>query len=79
MDAVEKAKYGWFWECPNGEKCIYRHALPQGYILKRDKKKIDELKKPQISLVDLIEKERNALGASLVICVEKWIKFFNYF
>lgn len=66
MDAVEKSKYGWFWECPNGEKCIYRHALPQGYILKKDKKKMDEQKRPDISLVDLIERERNALGSNLV-------------
>lgn len=73
MDAVEKSKYGWFWECPNGEKCIYRHALPQGYILKKDKKKMDEQKRPDISLVDLIERERNALGSNLVsilfICI----------
>ncbi|XP_055698420.1 zinc finger CCCH domain-containing protein 15 homolog [Phlebotomus papatasi] len=61
LDAVEKNKYGWFWECPNGEKCIYRHALPQGYVLKRDKKILD--KKPEISLVDLIESERAALGS----------------
>ncbi|KAH8401315.1 hypothetical protein KR009_004488 [Drosophila setifemur] len=60
LEAVEKSKYGWFWECPNGEKCIYRHALPAGYVLKRDKKK--EEKPSEISLVDLIEKERAALG-----------------
>lgn len=37
-DAVEKRTYGWFWECPNGgDKCQYRHALPEGYVLKRDK------------------------------------------
>jgi len=61
IDAVEKSKYGWFWECPNGERCIYRHALPQGYVLKKDKKKLDEMK-VEISLVDLIERERAALG-----------------
>ncbi|XP_017044731.1 zinc finger CCCH domain-containing protein 15 homolog [Drosophila ficusphila] len=60
LEAVEKSKYGWFWECPNGSKCIYRHALPAGYVLKRDKKK--EEKPTEISLVDLIEKERAALG-----------------
>jgi hypothetical protein len=60
LDAVEKSLYGWFWECPNGEKCIYRHALPQGYTLKRDKKKDD--KKSELSLYDLIESERAALG-----------------
>ncbi|KAG6438966.1 hypothetical protein O3G_MSEX000368 [Manduca sexta] len=61
LEAVEKSKYGWFWECPSGTKCIYRHALPPGFVLKRDKKKMDE-KKNEISLVDLIERERAALG-----------------
>lgn len=61
-------------ECPNGEKCIYRHALPQGYILKKDKKKMDEQKTKDISLVDLIERERNALGSNLV----RWL-FSIYF
>ncbi|MCP9260977.1 Zinc finger CCCH domain-containing protein 15 [Dirofilaria immitis] len=28
LEAVESSKYGWFWECPNGDGCIYRHALP---------------------------------------------------
>merc|ERR1711928_11878 len=60
LDAVEKNKYGWFWECPQGEGCIYRHALPPGFQLKKDKKK--EEKKDEISLEDLIERERAALG-----------------
>ncbi|GBP08752.1 Zinc finger CCCH domain-containing protein 15 homolog [Eumeta japonica] len=63
LEAVEKSKYGWFWECPSGTKCIYRHALPPGFVLKRDKKKADE-RKNEISLVDLIERERAALGSS---------------
>lgn len=55
---MENNKYGWFWECPNGETCIYRHALPPGYVLKKDKKRLDELKKlDEISLEELIEKE----------------------
>ncbi|XP_011180134.1 zinc finger CCCH domain-containing protein 15 homolog [Zeugodacus cucurbitae] len=62
LEAVEKSKYGWFWECPNGEKCIYRHALPPGYVLKKDKKNVD--KPSEISLVDLIERERAALGSN---------------
>ncbi|XP_063623607.1 zinc finger CCCH domain-containing protein 15 homolog [Cydia splendana] len=61
LEAVEKSKYGWFWECPSGGRCIYRHALPPGFVLKRDKKKMEE-KKNEISLVDLIERERAALG-----------------
>jgi hypothetical protein len=60
LEAVEKSLYGWFWECPNGTKCIYRHALPPGYVLKKDQKKTD--KKDEISLYDLIETERAALG-----------------
>lgn len=62
LEAVEKSLYGWFWECPNGAKCIYRHALPPGYVLKKDKKKDD--KKDEISLEELIETERSALGAN---------------
>jgi hypothetical protein len=34
LDAVEKRQYGWFWECPSGASCHYRHALPPGYVLK---------------------------------------------
>ncbi|KAL1517421.1 hypothetical protein ABEB36_001188 [Hypothenemus hampei] len=60
LEAVEKSKYGWFWQCPAGENCIYRHALPPGFVLKKDKKKDD--KKDEITLEELIEKERAALG-----------------
>ncbi|XP_019763533.1 zinc finger CCCH domain-containing protein 15 homolog isoform X2 [Dendroctonus ponderosae] len=60
VDAVEKSKYGWFWQCPAGENCIYRHALPPGFMLKKDRKKDD--KKDEITLEELIEKERAALG-----------------
>lgn len=61
MEAVEKAKYGWFWQCPSGENCIYRHALPPGFVLKKDKKKLED-KANEVTLEDLIEKERAALG-----------------
>ena len=34
LDAVEDDKYGWRWVCPNaGNKCQYRHMLPEGYIV----------------------------------------------
>lgn len=66
LDALENNKYGWFWECPNGgEKCQYKHALPKGYILKKDKKRMEE-EEEKITLEDLIEKERAALDQSKV-------------
>jgi hypothetical protein len=34
IDAVEEGKYGWFWTCPNGgDKCMYQHKLPPGFVL----------------------------------------------
>lgn len=33
IQAIEDGKYGWFWVCPNGgDKCMYQHALPPGYV-----------------------------------------------
>ncbi|XP_069107615.1 zinc finger CCCH domain-containing protein 15-like isoform X1 [Argopecten irradians] len=61
LDAVENYKYGWFWECPNGKNCHYRHCLPQGFVLKRDKKKLED-NEEKISIEELIERERSALG-----------------
>lgn len=73
LEAVENNKYGWFWECPNGDKCKYRHCLPQGYVLKRDKKKMEQANKEnKISLEDLIERERAALGAGTKITLESF-------
>ena len=41
LDAVENGKYGWFWACPNGgDQCMYRHALPPGFVLKKVRKAI---------------------------------------
>ncbi|XP_073162208.1 zinc finger CCCH domain-containing protein 15 isoform X2 [Lepidochelys kempii] len=56
LDAIENNKYGWFWVCPGGgDNCMYRHALPPGFVLKKDKKK--EEKEDEVSLEDLIERE----------------------
>ncbi|KAM6956745.1 zinc finger CCCH domain-containing protein 15 [Aplochiton taeniatus] len=64
LEAIEGNKYGWFWACPGGENCMYRHALPAGFILKRDKKKEDEMEE-KISMEELIENERSALGPNV--------------
>lgn len=64
LEAIENNKYGWFWVCPaGGDNCMYRHALPPGFVLKKDKKK--EEKEEEISLEELIENERSALGANV--------------
>lgn len=54
LEAVEKGLYGWFWNCPNGPKCIYRHALPPGFVLK---KKQEKEVKDEISFEEFIETE----------------------
>ncbi|XP_023150197.1 zinc finger CCCH domain-containing protein 15 [Amphiprion ocellaris] len=64
LEAIENNKYGWFWVCPaGGDTCMYRHALPPGFVLKKDKKK--EEKEEEISLEELIENERSALGPNV--------------
>lgn len=61
LDAIENNKYGWFWVCPGGgDNCMYRHALPPGFVLKKDKKK--EEKEEEISLEELIENEVSTYG-----------------
>jgi hypothetical protein len=63
LEAIENNKYGWFWECPNGgKKCMYRHALPEGYVLRKDKKRLDEEREAAPTLEELIEHERNKIG-----------------
>ena len=63
LDAVEKSLYGWFWVCPNGgDQCKYRHALPPGYVLKKNVPvDDDEDEEEEITLEELIENERAAL------------------
>ncbi|KAJ2456118.1 Translation machinery-associated protein 46 [Coemansia sp. RSA 2424] len=64
LEAIESRKYGWFWECPNGgDKCKYKHALPPGFVLKKDKKKDAEAN--EISLEEFLETERHRLGSNL--------------
>ncbi|KAK0546391.1 Translation machinery-associated protein 46 [Tilletia horrida] len=66
LQAVEESKYGWFWECPNGQNCMYRHALPPGFVLKAQKKALAEAEKEnEITLEDFLEVERHKLGKDL--------------
>ncbi len=78
LDAVEAGKYGWFWDCPNGESCHYRHALPPGFVLKKDKKKMEE-QKETISLDELIETEVGIYLNKYPVCSSPFINFFLFF
>ncbi|ORX70635.1 hypothetical protein DL89DRAFT_218845, partial [Linderina pennispora] len=75
LAAIESSKYGWFWECPNGgDKCIYKHALPPGFVLKKDKKKDED--KDEISLEEFLETERHKLGDNLTpVTLESFTKW----
>ncbi len=69
IEAVENGKYGWFWVCPNGgDKCMYRHSLPEGFVLKTKEQKRLEREalenKPKITLEEFIETERERLDKS---------------
>jgi len=67
LEAIENQKYGWFWECPNGgKKCMYRHALPPGFVLKsKAQKKAEEEEAEQITIEEFLETERHELGSNL--------------
>ncbi|KAF9533974.1 hypothetical protein CPB83DRAFT_753168, partial [Crepidotus variabilis] len=66
IEAIESQKFGWFWECPNGLDCQYRHALPPGFVLKSQRKAADDAAKAnQISLEEFLEVERHKLGSNL--------------
>ncbi len=67
LDAVEKNLYGWLWECANGDKCIYTHALPPGDVREREKKELEKARlaadddSDELTIEEKIEEERAAL------------------
>jgi ssDNA-binding Zn-finger/Zn-ribbon topoisomerase 1 len=63
LDAIEQQKYGWFWECKNGNDCHYRHCLPPGYVLKAKMKK-EEGEEEEEDIGAQIEVERKLLDIS---------------
>ncbi|KAJ3478371.1 hypothetical protein NLI96_g9803 [Meripilus lineatus] len=66
IQAIETEKFGWFWECPNGDSCQYRHALPPGFVLKSQRKALEDADKANtISLEEFLEVERHKLGPNL--------------
>ena len=75
LDAIDKGLYGWFWVCPaGGNKCHYRHALPPGFVLKKDQKKDDKV--DAITIEELVETERAQLGSNLTkITLESFMEW----
>jgi len=57
--AVEEAKYGWFWDCPNGgDDCPYYHKLPEDYVFKV----LEEEEVETRTLEEIIEDRRSGLS-----------------
>ncbi|MCJ1473276.1 hypothetical protein MMC13_001927 [Lambiella insularis] len=72
VEAVENGKYGWFWTCPNGgDKCMYKHSLPPGFVLKTkeqraaEKALMDKSPLKTLTLEDFLESERHKLSGTL--------------
>ncbi|RMZ85901.1 hypothetical protein DV736_g6545, partial [Chaetothyriales sp. CBS 134916] len=85
IQAVEDGKYGWFWTCPNGgDKCMYRHSLPPGFVLKTkeqrtaEKALMDKSPLKTLTLEDFLESERHKLTGNLTPVTQetfaKWKK-----
>ncbi|GJP32805.1 hypothetical protein CLOM_g193 [Closterium sp. NIES-68] len=72
LDAVEKKQYGWFWVCPNGGKdCMYRHALPPGYVLKSQMKALlEEEQANKLTVEEMIENERKMTASHTQLTTE---------
>lgn len=85
IQAIEDQKYGWFWVCPNGgDKCMYKHSLPPGFVIKTKEQRAAEkalmANSPlaTLTLEDFLESERHKLTGTLTPVTEetfaKWKK-----
>lgn len=82
LEAIETRKYGWFWECPNGnEKCKYRHALPPDFVLKprvgegAEGNAIGDDETEQISLEEFLDSERHKIQKGTPVTAESFAKW----
>lgn len=60
LEAVRKRKYGWKWECPNGDACHYQHCLPEGFVIDENKSNAQEEMtiEEYVNLEERIDEER---------------------
>ncbi|KAK0953214.1 Translation machinery-associated protein 46, partial [Friedmanniomyces endolithicus] len=77
VEAVENQKYGWNWQCPNGgDRCMYKHSLPPGFVLKTkeqralEKAMMDKSPLATLTLEDFLESERHKLSGTLTPVTE---------
>ncbi|CAG9328263.1 unnamed protein product [Blepharisma stoltei] len=80
LEAVESNKFGWFWKCPNGDTCIYKHALPEGYVIKSEEEKALEMapEEDELPIEYKIEEERTALPPGGVpVTLEIFMKWIS--
>lgn len=79
LEALETQKYGWFWECPNGDNCQYVHALPPGFVLKKKEpkglKSPDEEEEGGLSLEEVIEIERAKIKDGEPVTAESFARW----
>ncbi|KAL8508877.1 hypothetical protein ACS0TY_016183 [Phlomoides rotata] len=76
LEAVEKKQYGWFWTCPNGSICHYRHALPPGYILKSQMKALlQEESDNKKSIEEEIENQRAQVSTTTPMTTELFMQW----
>eukprot|EP01118_Nematostelium_gracile_P004802 TRINITY_DN15730_c0_g1_i1.p1 TRINITY_DN15730_c0_g1~~TRINITY_DN15730_c0_g1_i1.p1 ORF type:complete len:373 (-),score=146.54 TRINITY_DN15730_c0_g1_i1:90-1208(-) len=74
LEALETKKHGWFWECPNGgDKCMYMHSLPPGFVLKSKEEKDED--EEEITLEEQLEQERAKLTKRTPLTLETFLKW----
>eukprot|EP01094_Clydonella_sp_ATCC50884_P009905 TRINITY_DN1942_c0_g1_i1.p1 TRINITY_DN1942_c0_g1~~TRINITY_DN1942_c0_g1_i1.p1 ORF type:complete len:390 (-),score=161.04 TRINITY_DN1942_c0_g1_i1:328-1446(-) len=71
LKAIEEKKYGWFWACPNGDQCLYRHALPPDYVFESERKKAEEVDETPIE--ELVEEQRANLTEHTPLTLELFL------
>lgn len=77
LEAVRQKKYGWFWECPNGETCHYRHALPPGFVLEEKKVSNPDDEEEVTPLEEILEMELAKLSGQGTPVTEDRFKEWN--
>jgi len=75
LNAISEKKYGWFWVCPNGHDCKYKHALPPGFVMQsKDAKKLEKI---EFNVERDIDEAREALGGAkgTPVTYEKYLEW----